>query len=204
MLRLNAFTFSCAFAFTMIFSLSGMAREIIPYHRLVLKDLEDMNAIVETKVKESQEASENKDVPLEEAMISVYSRPDDDGMIEKVNGPLRNELEENDARERIIDRLLTEALDFMKKGSKEVRADVQVTYWILIENLMGELKGTLEKPGSFEEKQIQRIRDAKIKLTKHMTNERALRLMKATQSPSETAAKILTDFEQKHKPKKEK
>jgi hypothetical protein len=187
-----------------LFSALAQAREIIPYHRLVLKDLEEMTQIVEKKVKEAQQASENQDVPLEEAFFSVYSRPDDDGMIEKVNGPLRNELEEQNAREKVIERLITEALEMMKKGPKEIRADVQVTYWILIDNTMGELKSTLETAGSFEEEQIKRIADAKIKLTKYMTNERALRLMKATVSPSETAKKILLDFQKKQKSKTEK
>jgi hypothetical protein len=172
---------------------------MIPYHRLVLKDLEDMVAIVDSKIKESKGAREHKDIPLEQALISVYSRPDDDGMIEKVAGPLRNEMEDNEVREKIIDRLLTESIDAVKKDSKQIRADIQVTYWILIENILGELKGTLKTSGSFEEKQIQRIREARIKITKQMSNERALRLIKSTKSPSETAKKILEDFDQKQK-----
>lgn len=178
-----------------IFAVPALSREVILYHRLMLMDLDQMAKIVADKIKASEAAGgDNESVPLEEAYFTVYSRPDEDGTIEKVVGPLRNKIDELNAREYIIDRLLTEAVSIMKL-KKGVTPQVAVTYWVLIENIMGEMKANYDEAGSFEEKQFQKVKDAKIKISSALVNERALRMLKSTKSPSEAATKVLEDFQ---------
>lgn len=171
------------------FALQSSAGLLYNYSQLALKDLDQMNRIVMTKVKESRKATSGKNVPLKEALQAVYVRPNEDGMIEKIVGPLRNELDDLGVWEKTLNDLSVEALDALKnpRGFKPV---VQVSYQLFLENLLSDMKPFVHKEG-FEKGLTEKIRDAKIELTKESTGERSLRMMKSTISASDMAKQIL-------------
>ncbi len=159
------------------------------YSQLALKDLDQMNQLVSDKVKESKKSSSGKAVPLKEALQAVYARPNDDEMIEKVVSPLRSNLDELESWEKTISQLTDEAINALK-NPRAFKPVVQVTYVIFLENLLAEIKPHAKNDG-FERKIAERIRDAKIEVTKDAISERKLRMMKDTTSPSEIAGSIL-------------
>lgn len=176
---------------TLIFSAQAFAGLLFNYSELALKDLDQMNALVMSKVKESKKFRDGKIVPLKEALQAVYSRPNEDGMIEKVIGPLRTELDEADLWEKAINDLTTEAINALK-NPKAFKPVVQVSYQIFLENLLADMKPFLTKSG-FERSLTEKVRDAKLSMTKEATAERKLRMMKNAISPSELAGQLLSE-----------
>lgn len=160
------------------------------YSQLVLKDLDQMNAMVKKKVKEYKKDGANE--ILKEAVQAVYARPNDDAMIEKIITPLRTELDEHEQWEATIDVLVKEAIGALK-NPKAFKPIVQNTYGVFLENIIGDFKPYAEKPGH-ERKVIETIRDAKIEYTKEAINERKLRMMRNIKSPSEIADQVLENI----------
>lgn len=171
------------------FSQSSNAGLLFNYHQLALKDLDQMNEIVKSKIKESRKSSSGKVVPLKEALQAIYSRPNEDGMIEKVSGPLRSELDENDAWYTTLEQLVNEASSCLK-NPKAFKADVQVTYAIFLNNIIAESKPMLSEDKAIR-KLFEKIEAANIEITKEAKAERNLRMMKELPSPSELAKRIL-------------
>lgn len=181
--------------FIFFISLCSQAGLLFNYHQLTLKNLDQMNSLVKSKIKESKAAYSGKAVPLKEALQSVLSRPDSDDMISKIIDPLRNKLEEEDAYEKVFEELIQEAINALK-NTKNFKRDVQVTYAIFLENALSEFKPDI-KDDSFEMKMVKKIADSQIELTKDARKERQLRLMTEGSSPSEIARLILQDYEKK-------
>lgn len=183
---------SCLFAVSL-----AQAGLLFSYHQLTLKNLDQMNTLVRNKIKESKAAYSGKTVPLKEALQSILSRPNADDMISKIMDPIRNQLDQEDAYEKIFEELIQEAINALK-NTKNFKRDVQVTYAIFLENTLAELKPDI-KENSFELKMIKKIADSQIELTKDARKERQLRLMSEGTSPSELAKIILQDYEKKIK-----
>lgn len=160
------------------------------YSQLATKDLDQINKLVNDKVKESKKTPSGKVIPLREALQAVYSRPNEDDMIDKVVAPLRSNLDELDAWEKTISQLTDEAIGALKHP-RTFKPVVQVTYAIFLENLLAEIK-PLVKDDGFERKIAERIRDAHLEITKEAQDERALRMMKSLTSPSDIAIQILS------------
>lgn len=176
--------------FIFVFCMQAQAGLLFNYSQLALKDLDQMSKLVNDKIKESKKSGSGKVVPLKEALQAVYSRPNDDDMIEKIVAPLRSNLDELESWEKTISQLTDEAINALK-NPRAFKPVVQVTYVVFLENLMAEIKPYLKTEG-FERKIVERIRDAKIEMPKEAVNERKLRMMRATTSPSEIAGKILS------------
>lgn len=175
--------------FVLLFSFQTHAGLLYNYSQLALKDLDQMNALVVSAIKDSKKSANGKVVPLKEALQAVYSRPNDDGMVEKVIAPLRTELDEQEAWEKVLNQLTVEAVDALKHP-KAFKPVVQVTYQVFLENLLADMKPYLGKAG-FERSLAEKIRDAKVDMTKEASSERKLRMMKTAVSPSEVAADLL-------------
>lgn len=154
-----------------------------------------MNKLVLDKVREAKKVRGDKTVPLREAVQAVFSRPNEDGMIEKVIGPLRSELDQLQSWDKSLDKLTVEAINALK-NPKAFQPVVQVTYQIFLENLLLEMKPSIQAKG-FERELAEKIKNAKIELTKEAQAERQLRLMKSAQSPSAIAEQILSPAEKK-------
>lgn len=181
-----------SFLFVVSLSEAGL---LFSYHQLTLKNLDQMNTLIRSKIKESKAAYSGKTVPLKEALQSILSRPNSDDMISKVMDPIRNQLEQEDAYEKVFEELIQEAINALK-NTKNFKRDVQVTYAIFLENTLAELKPDI-KDNSFEMRMITKIAESKIELTKDARKERQLRLMSEGTSPSELAKIILQEYEKK-------
>lgn len=166
---------------------------IFNYSQLALKDLEQMSKLIQTKIEEARKSGGNKVIPLKEGLQAVYSRSNEDFMIEKILSPLKNELEEHNAWEKSIQDLVKEAIGALK-NPKAFQPTIQITYIIFLENMMAEMRPRIGQ--EFENKIVKKIRDAKIEVTKAADTERRLRVMKGASSPSDIANTILTEFEE--------
>lgn len=172
-----------------VFCLQANAGLLFNYSQLATKDLDQINKLVNDKVKESKKSSSGKEIPLREALQAVYSRPNEDDMIEKVVAPLRSQLDDLDAWEKTISQLTDESIGALRHP-KTFKPVVQVTYAIFLQNLLSEIK-PLVKDAGFERGIATRIRDAKLEISKAAQDERSLRMMSSLVSPSELAAQIL-------------
>lgn len=168
---------------------------LFTYHQLTLKNLDQMNALIKNKIKESKSAYSGKLVPLKEALQAIFSRPNTDDMINKVRDPLRNQLDQESSYEIIFEELIQEAI-YALKNTKNFKRDVQVTYSIFLENTIAEFKPDI-KDGNFEMKMLTKISESNIILTKEARKERQLRLMTEGVSPSELAKIILDEHKKK-------
>ncbi|MBX3018646.1 MAG: hypothetical protein KF767_12205 [Bdellovibrionaceae bacterium] len=171
-----------------------MTTTLYSYSRLALKDLDEMNKLVQDKVRESRASKGDKVAPLREAMQAVFARPNEDFMIDKVMSPLRNELDEHGAYEDTVRSLVEESIAALQKPDK-VKATAQVTYAVMLENFLSDMKPRVTE--SFEKEMVTKIRDADISLTRKAENERKLGMMKPTKSPSEMASAIIKGAEKK-------
>lgn len=178
------------FALVVALSFQASAGLLFHYSDLALKDLDQMSKIVQDKVKESRKSKGEKVIPLREGLQAVFSRPNDDGMIEKIVSPLKNALDENDAWEPSIKRLVDEALGALK-NPKAFQPVVQVTYLVFLENLVSEFKPKAHS--EFEKGMLTKIRDEKIQITKEAKHERVLRMMREMTSPSVFAEEALKE-----------
>ncbi len=187
----------------MILSLRVNAGLLFNYSELTIKDLDQITKMVNDKLKESRKSSSGKVIPLREALQAVYSRPNPDGMIEKVVSPLRNKLDDLGLWEKTISQLTDEAIGALKHP-KTFKPVVQGTYVVFLENLLAEIKPLIFEDG-FERKLAERIRDAKIEISKEARNELNVRMMKTFSSPSLIATQILikTSEVKKEVPKNE-
>ena len=157
--------------------------------RLALKDLDQMTKLVQDKIKESRKSGGDKSVPLKEALQAVYSRPNADGMIDKIAGPLKDELEQQNAWEHSLKSLVKEATGALR-NSKAFRVEAQITYLTFLENLLADLKPKASK--EFEHSIIVQVRDAQIEVNAAARREQELRMLRVSESPSKLAEIILT------------
>lgn len=192
-----------AFVTVVFLSQSAMAGLLFHYGALSTKDLDQMAKLVQTKIQESKTAGGDSSIPLKEALQAVYSRPNDDFVIEKVQQPLRTALDEDEKYEEVMGELITEAIGAIK-NPRAFKPVVQVTYVVFLENVISEFQPRLNQP--FELKSVERIRDAKIEVSKEAKGERLVRVMKENKSPSEIAKTVLERFkkEQEERAKAEK
>ena len=174
-------------------TVGAQAGLLFSYSRLAVKDLDQMNKLVLDKIKESKhEHGGDKTVPLKEALQAVFSRPNEDFLIEKILPPLHNELDELGTWEKAIKALVKESLGALH-NAKAFTPQAQVTYAIFLENLVTELKPKVAD--DFERGIIKQISDAKVELTKEAIAERQLRMMKESVSPSAIAQAVLDGYE---------
>lgn len=176
-----------------VFACAGL---LYPYNRLATKDLDQMSKLVKEKIKEAKSAGGNRTIPLKEALQAIFSRPNDDSMIEKLLPSVKNELEEHAAYEKTFHLLVKEAAGALN-NPKAFKAEALVTYIVFLENTLSEMKPKMAEP--FEKGIFVQIRDAKIQYTKELLNERKHRMLKDLPSVSELATTYLTEFEEKEK-----
>ncbi len=166
------------------------------YSQLALKDLDQMSKIVREKVNESNKTRGDKAIPLKEGVQAVFSRPNEDDLIEKIVGPLKNSLDELDSWDSSLRQLVKEALGALN-NPKAFKPVVQVTYVVFLENIISEMKP--RSRSEFERSILKEIQDADVKLTSQAKHERVLRMMKETRSPSEIARDVLQSVQNEEK-----
>lgn len=178
---------------SIVISSNAKAGLLYNYSQLSLKDLEQMSKLIQNKIAESRKAGGDQIIPLKEALQAVYSRSNEDFLIEKIMPPLKAELDEHDAWESSLKALTKEAIGALK-NPKAFKPVVQVTYHVFLENLISEMKPRVRE--NFEKGILEQIARAEIKVSKEAENERRLRVMKGTTSPSDIAEGVLKAAEE--------
>lgn len=178
---------------TILLISQAQAGLLFNYSQLALKDLDQMNKLVRSKIQESKKAGGDKNIPLKEALQAVFSRSNEDFIIDKLVPQLKVELEEHEGWEHAVQALVKEAIGALK-NPKAFKPVVQVTYQVFLENIISEMKPRAGE--KFENQILTQIRDAKAEVTKEAANERRLRVMKDSKSVSELAGAVLKDYEE--------
>jgi hypothetical protein len=168
--------------------------EIFTYNELVTRDLDTMNDIILTKIKESRSKLSQKEIPLRDAFRTLMSRPNKDGMIAKILGPLKNSLEEIGQWEPSIMSLIDESVRVLSRKDKKVKARVQLTYITILENMISEFRPRIDRPGP-EKRGIEKIAVSRIIVSREAQNERRLTTMENVVSPSELATLVLQELD---------
>lgn len=164
------------------------------YSKLQMKNLDEMQALIKEKMDlaqsqmdedETKEAGEN----LREVLKTILSRPNGDNMVSQILPGVRSKLKELGTFEDTLAGLTDEAIYALTSGKEE--ASKKATNLFVLENILSEFK-----PESKLNEKImaifKKIRDAKIKLPKEVTNDLRIRGMyKPKGTPSELAEKII-------------
>lgn len=165
------------------------------YARLKVMDLDQMNDLMLEQAREFKRTSDAQ--ALQEGLLICLSRPDEDSVVEKVISTVKTPLEDNGLWESTVENLIAESITAIKDGGRS-SAD-QVTYSIVLENLISELRPDFIKqyksPG-FESRVIEKIAAADVQLNGPARAERKLNLMKGGASPSQIAQRLLDKREE--------
>lgn len=173
------------------------------YSRLKVMDLDEMNDIMQEQVRYFKRTNDPE--ALKEGLLICLSRPDEDSLVEKVVGTVRNPLEDNDLWDETVENLINESILAIQDPS---RSSVdQVTYSIMLENLISEMRPEFIKqyksPG-FETRMIEKIAAAHTELNAGAKAERKLNLMKGSFTASQVAQKLLDKRDEVLKAEKKK
>lgn len=187
-MKIKSKAFLSALLCTIFFSSSVFAGLLYEYSRLATKDLDKMNKIVQDKIKESRKEKDDKSIPLKEALQAVFSRPNEDFMIEKIVTPLKTALEEQQAWEKSVNALVKEAIGALK-NPKAFKPAAQVTYIVFLENIIGEFRPRAYQ--EFEKSVLEQIKNADIEVSSDAKSERQLHMMRSAESPSKLAEAAL-------------
>lgn len=175
-------------------------RLVYNYAKLQLLDLDQMNEIIQGKVDRYLETG-NKEM-LMDAIRICLSRPNGDSLVEKSFDSIRFRANSSNTWESAVDALIQWAISELKSESTAV-VD-QVTYLILLENLLAELKldfiNQYQSP-KFETRIFEKIAAADIVVSQAANNESRLNLMTSLKSPSVLARSMIAEKNLKLKPK---
>lgn len=172
-------------------------KEIYVYHRLVMKDLEQMDTFVSDRIKKSKEAGQNKEELLYEALLTLFSRPNLDNLIEKIAPTLHAELVSQNLHTKLYSQMINEAISTLKSQNlMNIKIDTQLTYLIALENWMVEFRP--KATSSDIQKWYQQIADSNLDLSKKQLKHAKIQMPYNLKSPSQLANEIL-----KHKLGKE-
>lgn len=170
---------------------SARAAEYI-YSKLQMKTYDQMRNAVNGRVRQAEQISDkNTDkakAELQDALQLIFSRPDTDNMVSELVPIVRAPLNNMGAYYGSLSKIVNHAISNI--NNKSLNASVRTTGFIILENVMSELRPELRKT------QIKalfaRIKNAKIKIPSAVKSELFLRAsIRIDASPSEIAAKIL-------------
>jgi hypothetical protein len=180
------------------------------YNELMIKDYDEMLAMVQSlvnkaKVAAGEDGTANEDEVigyLRDALKITFSRPDSDNMVAKlVPESRRMLLGFNNAYEGSVAILVDDALVAVK--SDNAPASIQSTSLVILENIMGEISPEVGNNLHLR-KTMERVRDAHIEISDEVKRERKLRGMFETKNPSDMARNVLKKFEPDKSKKKKK
>ena len=181
----------------------------VPYTKLALMDLDEMDAMVKAKVKEAKASIEKEGIDhaiavYQETLVAVFSRPNSDSMIEKLIEPIRSGLTELGAWEKSLQSMTDSSIKNLK-DPQNIPALQQVTDLIILNNFVNEFAPEAKKIPVMTE-MFFRIKDASITASKDAKSEIALKGFTGLLLPSEKAAAVVIDegaeSKDKKKPKK--
>jgi len=170
--------------------------------QLLMKNAEQMNAIVVKKIKKAEAIQKQQEVDddrgivaepeaieqLKDATRIVFARPDQDGSRENTFARLRRELTDLNSLDQVLQDLTNEGIAALRPDANNSPRE-QGTYIVLLNNLMAEIKPEAQSNPAFR-RIIEQIRDANIEVPERVRSQQLMRAMVAPVSPSENAAKI--------------
>lgn len=130
---------------------------------------------------------------LQEAIFTVFSRPNQDNMVSKIITPLRRELKRFKAYPKALNNIIDLSIKGLKDRSKS--ASSRSTYIIVLQNLMAELQPQMKTDKNIKAL-YEKIYKSQIKVPQEVSANLA-QSMVSVLSPSESALTLL----QKHFPK---
>ncbi len=171
------------------------------YNTLMIKDYDEMNSLVQAHIKKAREFSDGSGAAtsrdgeaieqLREALKLVFSRPNSDNMVAKITPEVRRELSGFSAFEDTISSITAEAL--RSAGDKGAPVSQQSTALVVLENVLSEIRPEAQNNADLR-RVIERIKDAKLKISDDVKKDRKIRSMFETKNPSEEASKILKNL----------
>lgn len=205
----------CRFFKTLVFCTVGLMLclsamgENFKYSTLQVRDFDEMVTEVKSRIYKAKQASlkgQEKGVDeegdreaieiLRNALKLILSRPNEDNMVSKLIPFVRSELNNFTAFEDTMTSLAEEAIRSINNDRLPVV--YRGTALFILENLMSEIRPELENKEDFKIL-LAKIRDAKIKIPEKVRNERKLRSMYKSKSPSDIASAILKTEEEMEK-----
>lgn len=189
--------------------------ETYKYSDLELKSYDELSVIITARIKkaskidlqnqksaakkheESYDESESLEL-LKDALRMILSRPNKDNMVEKLLPDVRRELNNYGAFYDTLNDISVEAVSGI---NQKIPVVYRSTFVFVLENILSEFRPELKTKAEIK-KIYKFISDAKIQIPEDVRLDRKLRSMFSSDSPSETAQKIIdTDLAEK-KPKK--
>ena len=177
------------------------------YNELMIKDYDEMSAMVENFVQKSRDAAGEEETAasnaeavsyLKEALQLIFSRPDSDNMVAKLVSEVRRELLSYTAFETTISELADEALATAK--NENAAPSVQSTSLFILENVLSQIRPDVVNNNNEAFRGIiERIAKAKIKISNEVFKDRKLRGMFKNKNPSEIAEEILKGLKKQKK-----
>lgn len=156
---------------------------------LVTKDLDQMTQLFQNETNPAKTDSDNKVEYFKNGIRILFSRPNDDGLIETVLGTVKYSLIDDGSYKEIFISLTDEAISKIKNSKESPK--IQLTNWVILENIMSEFKPQIVTKDELAIQILTKIRDAKIEISPKLKNERKLTSMRQSVSPSLIAEKIL-------------
>jgi hypothetical protein len=173
----------------------------LTYRELMLKDYDEMAAIVKKHVKQAHKivlsSDSNSDwqreaqAELTKAERIILSRPNSDNMVAKLTLEVRREMTDVGNYDDILETMTHEGLQALDPNMN-LPVSMKTTYSFLLENLMSELKPDLANDDR-QRAMLEQIRDADLEIPYDVMRERKLQGMFLTESPSLAAKRILED-----------
>jgi len=173
----------------------------LKYNELQIKDYDEMSNMVNNHIQRAKEVAIEKqqegDVELGDqlaidelakAMTLIFARPDKDNMAAKLLPAVKKELMNYNAYDETLDTVASDAIQDYR--NKKLPVVMRATSIFVLENLMSEIRPQLKEKDEFRSI-VEKIRSAKLKVSKDIRNHRKLTGMYNTTSPSETAKKLL-------------
>lgn len=188
----------------LLFSFSAFSIQKFKYNELQIKDYDEMTNKVNAYIAESQKLAikyqeEGDDEggdqaaidKLSEALAYILSRPDKDNMLAKLLPAVRKELINYNAFETSLSLAVTDAITAIQ--SKKLPATYRATSVFVLENVMSQVQPLVTTSKEMRSI-VEKIRDSKLEVPSDVMNDRKLKSMFNTSSPSKTAEKILQKY----------
>lgn len=179
----------------------GKSKLVYTYAKLQLLELDQMNELIQGKINQYLQ-TKNQEM-LMDAIRICLSRPNGDSLVEKTFDSIRFRALSTESWEAAIDALTHWAISELR--SESTAAIDQVTYLIMLENLLVEFKkefiNQYQSP-KFETRIYEKIAGANIVVSQAAANESRLNLMTKVKSPSALAQAMINEKKLKLKPKK--
>lgn len=159
------------------------------YARLKLLDIDDMTDLVEARIN-AFKGSEDIEKAVEALTISL-SRPNEDDTAGRLLAGINRAADSDEQWQDILKTTINRSLAALSDSATS--AEDQVTYLVLLQNWLAEVKPQVLRPGEapFEKMLVQKIADAQLEVSPEADRESSLNLMTRLRSPSLIATDIL-------------